>query len=156
VPVRLAVSVPAAVLTLSVLVRGPVTLGVKLTFTPQLAFAASELVQVVDTKLKSELVTDAAEGAVRLSAVAPLLIRVAVCAAVVEPTSTLPKARLGVSDAFNVLPLPLVSLAWGAEPGVVANCPKLYGTVLCTVAVFKRPRIHRQVLSALQSVLSRK
>lgn len=93
VPDKVAVTVPAPVAKLSEPERAPVVLGVKRVVTVQVAPAFSDVVQVVDTKLKSEPVTDAAVGTVTLMAARPVLVSVDV-AVLLEPTCVLAKDAL--------------------------------------------------------------
>jgi hypothetical protein len=110
VPDKLDVNTPAPVLTVSVPLRAVESVGKNFTTTAQLAPAASELAQVLETKLKSVPLTEADVGTVTLNEEAPLLAAVAVSVLGVL-TTTVPNDRLGVITAVCVLPLPLIALA---------------------------------------------
>ena len=91
VPARLADKVPAPVTILRVPVREAPAVGANLTLTVHVPPTANEAAQVVLTKLKSVPLTDAADGTVRVSAVLPVWVSVAVSVDE-DPVLTLPKA----------------------------------------------------------------
>ena len=90
--------VPAPVTIERVPLREALAAGANRTVTVQLLFAPRLLVQVVETKLKSAPVTDAAAGTETLTLLVPLLVSVAMRVAD-APTATLPKFSVGVSAA---------------------------------------------------------
>lgn len=95
VPLIADATLPTPVVTISEPLRETAAVGVNLTLTVQLAPAASEDGQVVETKLKSVPLTDAAVGTVMLRAAAPVLLRVA-ASVELAPMATVPNARLGL------------------------------------------------------------
>ena len=138
VPVRFEDNVPAPVATLKVPMRLVTAVGVNFTLTVQLAPAASVAVHVVDRKLKSLPVTEAAPGTVIVNAAATPLVSVADKVAL-PPLTTLPKPRLDV----NTGPLPLVAPALIAEPSLVARM--VPGAMPSVVRVCTRPTIQLHV-----------
>ena len=91
-------TLPTPVVTISEPLRETAPVGVNLTVTVQVAPTSSDVGQVVDTKLKSMPLTDAAVGTAMLRAAAPVFVTVAVSVGV-APTATVPNARLGVIEA---------------------------------------------------------
>ena len=104
VATKLVVTEPAPVAKDSEPVRAVVDVGKNCTVTVQLPDKTTLAAHVVDTRLKSVPVTDAAVGAVTLSAPMPVLRRVAT-AVVVEPTCVVAKAML-LSEAVCPCPVP--------------------------------------------------
>ena len=95
VPLSPDATLPTPVVTISEPAREAAAVGANPTLTVQLAPAASEDGQVVETKLKSVPLTDAAVGTVMLRAAAPVLLRVA-ASVELAPMATLPNARPGL------------------------------------------------------------
>jgi hypothetical protein len=95
VPVRLTVcGLPAALSeTLTVAVRVPAAVGVKVTLIVQLLFAATELPQVFDSA-KSPVLVPVMLMLVMLKLEFPVLLKVTLCAALVVPTFWLLNVRL--------------------------------------------------------------
>ncbi len=77
-PERVTAWVPAPVVKVNEPERAPPAVAVKLSVTVQLPLTATDVPQVVETKLKSVPDTDAALGAVRLRGPTPVFVRVAV------------------------------------------------------------------------------
>ncbi len=95
VPERLTVwGLPLALSAMRrVAVRAPLAEGVKVTLTVQLPPAATELPQVL-VWAKSPALVPVKARLVTLKAALPELVRVTVCAVLVEPTARLAKVRL--------------------------------------------------------------
>ena len=111
VPVRLTACglLLALSVTVTFAVRTPVVVGLKLTVMVQLAPAA-KLVPQDWLPVKSPALAPVRAMLVILSAVLPGLVRVAVCEALVVPTTWLPKLRLAgdkVTVPATVAPVPL-------------------------------------------------
>ena len=90
-------------LTLKLAVREPVTVGLKVSVTLQLAEAPSVEPQVSDVMLKSFGSAPARLTLVMLTELDPVFVTVTVCAPLVFPTLVLPKLRL-VVDNFMTVP----------------------------------------------------
>ncbi len=105
VPDSAALTVPAPVANDNVPVRAAAAVGVSCTVVAQVAPAASEVPQVVETKLKSVPVTEAAVGAVSEMGARPVLVRVELLEPEL-PTTTLPKAT-AASVALGAWPVPV-------------------------------------------------
>jgi hypothetical protein len=108
---------PALVFTVTLPVRAPRAVGVKVTLMVQEAFVASVLDPVGQLLnwAKSPTLVPLSAMLLMLSGAAPVLVTVIVCAAVVVPTNWLPKARLvgvTVTAAEGVLPDPLRGTFW--------------------------------------------
>ncbi len=93
VPDNASVMVPAPVAMLSTPERATLLVGANFTVVAQVALAARLVPHVVDTKLKSVPVTDAAVGAVTAMLARPVLVSVAVPVVLVD-TFKLPNATL--------------------------------------------------------------
>jgi hypothetical protein len=104
VPVRAAVCVPTASVTVSVAVKVPADVGVKLTAIVQEAPAAREAPQELAPCRKLGLLAPLMPNEVMESVAFPALVRVKVVGALVAPTVTVPK-----------LPVPGVSAACAAD-----------------------------------------
>ena len=98
VPLMAETTLPTPVVTTSEPLRETAAVGVNLAVTVQVAPTASDPGQVVDTKLKSVPVTDAAVGTVMLRVAAPVFVTVAGSVGL-PPIATVPNARLGVIEA---------------------------------------------------------
>jgi hypothetical protein len=143
-PLNCTICGPAPVLTVSVPERLANALGANFTVTLQLLPTASDVPQVVETKLKSAPLTEFAVGTVTLRAIAPSLARVALCVAPL-PTPILPNAKLGVTLALCNEPLPWVADALGLLPALVVMLASRLGTLLLTVARDSLPLTQLQV-----------
>jgi hypothetical protein len=92
--------------------RAPVAVGLKFTETVQLPKPARLVPQVVALR-KSPGSTPLRLGAVTVSAVLRLLVKVTTLAALVVPLVTVPKARLDGATVPDVAPVPVSVELWG-------------------------------------------
>ena len=146
VPVRLTVLAPGPVLKDKLPVRVPTPVGVNRRVTVQFALAGKLDGHVVETKLKSVPVTDAALGTETEMALGQWFVNTDV------PVADCPSCTLGKLGVLRstVGATPCVALAKGAEPGMVATLSMLLGTVLWTTVrcSLQRNQLSPAVLSA--------
>lgn len=125
VPVRVALWVPTLSTIESVADASAAADGVKITVRVQLAPAASDSLQVLVAMVNAAALVPLIPAEVMGSAAFPLLVRVKVCAGLVEPTVMLPKlAVAGVSAAWAVEAagvVPLRVTVWGEPEALSAT-----------------------------------